>query len=253
MKCALSLLVVLGVFSAVADGAGLRNKDTVVIPMQITPSSLAVDLVKPQLVTMCATGEKSTHTIKYRASEMPKEKFMVQAVVFDKLTGEPASGASMEIDPVGPFEVTDGVMDVTVTAHPAAVIGGTSDYMVKLQIVDPSPTMMMNHTIASEYGYSYTRMQQLLDHHFFTPLKVMNCDPAAALGESKIAGVVIKALMTADGTEAYLKLHDIKYAFKEHLERFSNYSMPKENVVDFEVLRGDRKGRAELHMKVLYT
>ena len=232
---------------ASTNGSGLR------VPLRSSVNPFAVDVINPHTIMMCSSGENSKKVVSFRTSEKPTESFKVQAVVFDKLTGEPASGASMVVDPAGPFEVTGGRMPVTIEAHPAAVIGGTSDYMVKLQIVDPDPiSMLHNETKRAEYGLSYTRMQQMLDHHFFIRIKVVNCNPAANVGVRQIAGLSVKALMIADGTEAYLKLHDLKYAFKEHLERFTNYSIPKENVADFEVLHGDRRGRAELHFKVFF-
>lgn len=244
-----SFLVAVLVLCTVANtnGSGLR------VPLRSSVNPFAVDVVNPRTIMMCASGENSKKVISFRTTEEPSESFKVQAVVFDKLTGEPASGASMVVDPAGPFEVTGNRMPVTIEAFPAAVIGGTSDYMVKLQIVDPDPVSMINNeTKRAEYGLSYTRMQQMLDHHFFVRIKVVNCNPAASIGMRQIAGLSIKALMIADGTEAYLKLHDLKYAFKENLERLTNHSIPKENVADFEVLHGDRRGRAELHFKVFF-
>ena len=59
--------------------------------------------------------------------------------------------------------------------YSAAVIAGDSD-MVKLQIVDPDPIILPPYHAAVPQ-IRYTRMQQLLDNHYFTRVKVKNCDP----------------------------------------------------------------------------
>ncbi len=235
----------------------INNQNTIVLPLSAKPTSdltkvNAFNSIGKSVLNMCAQGKDSKKILHFRSDAVPEEEFHIQAVVYDKLTGEPASGSSMTVDPSAPFVVDGGVMDVTLNAYPAAVLAGDSDYMVKLQIVDPDPvTLLSNTTARRSHKYAYTRMQQLLDNHYFTRVKVKNCDPKKTTRQ--IAGMAVKALMIEDGTGAYLKLKDVQQAFKMHLERVTNYSIPKEHVVDFEVIGGDRRGRSELHFKVLYT
>lgn len=259
----IAFVLLIAAVAAPARAEHLRNKnkaglgETIVLPLtkkplqDLTKVNAIYSLTKP-VVNMCAQGKDSKKILHFRTDAKPKEAFHVQAVVYDKLTGEPASGSSMTVDPSAPFEVDGGVMDVTLNAYPAAVIAGDSDYMVKLQIVDPDPiTLLSNTTQRRSHKYAYTRMQQLLDNHYFTRVKVKNCDPKRTTRQ--IAGMAVKAVMIEDGTGAYLKLKDIQHAFKMHVEKLTNYSIPKEHIVDFEVLAGDRRGRSEMHFKVLYT
>ena len=88
---------------------------------------------------MCAQGKDSKKILHFRTDAKPEETFHIQAVVYDKLTGEPASGSSMTVDPSAPFEVDGGVMDVTLNAYPAAVIAGERER-------DPDPITLLSNT-----------------------------------------------------------------------------------------------------------